>query len=66
MRATFYTNEKKMVCFQILKAGDWIMMFDGGHGFKVLREDTVFIETKLGPFTGRIEDDKEKFDGGKL
>jgi hypothetical protein len=44
----------------ILKAGDFIMLYDGGHGFKVLQDNTVFIEVKNGQFV-TVEQDKDKF-----
>jgi hypothetical protein len=36
------------------------MLFDGGHEFKVLQNDTVFLEVKNGQYVD-IETDKEKF-----
>lgn len=59
MKATFYGLDKQKVSCQILKQGNWVMMFDGGHGFKILRKDTKFMEVKLGPF-GTVEADKQR------
>ena len=39
-------------------AGDVIVLFGGGHGFRML-EDTTFLEVKQGPYTGL--DEKERF-----
>ena len=60
MKVTFYTLEKLEFCWRILSQGDFIMLFDGGHEFKVLQNDTVFIEVKNGQYVD-IETDKEKF-----
>ena len=60
MKVTFYTLEKLEFCYRVLSTGDFIMLFDGGHGFEVLQKDTVFIEVKSGQFVD-TETDKEKF-----
>ena len=60
MKVTFYTLEKLEFCYRVLSQGDFIMLFDGGHGFEVLQNDTVFIEVKNGQFVD-TETDKEKF-----
>jgi len=64
MKATFYNLDRQKIAVHILKSGNYVMMFDGGHGFKMLREDTKFLELKMGPFT-KVEDDKEKIGDGK-
>ncbi len=60
IEATFYTREKQVVEQVKLSAGDFICLYDGGHGFKVLEDNTKFIEVKHGPFI-TVEKDKEKF-----
>ena len=60
LEATFYSLERVMFHKQILKEGDFVMLYDGGHGFKVLRDDTVFIEVKNGVYVS-VESDKVKF-----
>jgi len=41
-----------------LNVGDVILMFGGGHGFR-MPEDTVLLEIKQGSYTG--EDEKKRF-----
>lgn len=60
LEATLYTREKEIIEVRTLNAGDFICLYDGGHGFKVLTDDTKFIEVKHGPFIS-VEKDKEKF-----
>jgi hypothetical protein len=60
LETTFYTLEKIEFAQRILKAGDFAMLYDGGHGFKVLKQNTTFIEIKNGQYTS-TELDKEKF-----
>lgn len=60
VEANFYRPNRQLVRTVILQEGDCIMLYDGGHGFKVLENNTVFIEVKNGPFTS-VFADKEKF-----
>ena len=60
LEATFYTLEKKFIITKVLEAGDYVCLYGGGHGFRVLEDDTRFLEIKHGPFIG-VEQDKEKF-----
>lgn len=53
-----YNNERQLVLTEQLREGDILLMVDGGHGFRMLR-DTVFLEIKQGPYMGM--DDKERF-----
>ncbi len=64
LKAYFYDNDKNRVCIEVLREGDFVVMYDGGHGFKVLKEDTRFLEVKLGPHEG-IEVDKLKWAFGE-
>ena len=54
----FFTAEKIMVATRELRTGDMVVLFHGGHGFRIL-EDTVLLEIKQGPYTGL--DEKERF-----
>lgn len=53
-----YSDEKELVATRELKAGDVMLMVAGGHGFRI-REDTVFLEIKQGPYLDTEE--KERF-----
>lgn len=54
----FYDAERNLVASRDLTAGDLVMLFSGGHGFRVHR-DTVLLEIKQGPYPGL--DEKERF-----
>jgi len=58
--ADFYNFNKEIVQSATLGTGDLVCLYDGGHGFRILEDDTKFIEVKSGPFVG-VEEDKEKF-----
>jgi hypothetical protein len=60
LRATFYSLQKAEIAKVIMVAGDFVMLIDGGHGFNVLEDNTVFIEVKNGQYTS-VSSDKEKF-----
>ena len=49
LRVDFYTDEQTYIQSRELGAGDVIVLFDGGHGFKVL-EDVRMLEIKQGPY----------------
>lgn len=53
-----YDDARALVATRELTAGDVVVIFGGGHGFRML-EDTTFLEVKQGPYTGLVE--KERF-----
>ena len=58
LRVDFYNNQKKYLFSKKIYAGDLIMLVNGGHGFKVLK-DVEMIEVKQGPYS--LSSDKVKF-----
>ena len=60
MLVKFYSKERKYLKSVILKKFDYAVIFDGGHEYKILCDDTRIIETKNGPFLG-VELDKTKY-----
>lgn len=54
-----YDKEKQHVATRRLEQGDVLTLIEGGHGFR-MKEDTVLLEVKQGPFGG--EQDKERFE----
>ena len=58
LRVDFYENNKKYLFSKKIYAGDIIMLVNGGHGFKVLK-DVEMIEVKQGPYS--LSADKMKF-----
>ena len=59
LRVDFYTSLKKYLFSKILREKDIIMLVDGGHGFKILK-DIEMIEIKQGPYS--LSKDKIKFE----
>ena len=60
----FYDYEKRYLGNRELNEGDWIILIEGGHGFKMI-EDSTMIEVKNGPYAG--DEDKIRFNGrGKV
>ena len=52
-----YENQKVIHSF-IMKSGDILTLFSGGHGFRVI-EDVEMVEIKQGPYIG--PEDKTRF-----
>ena len=59
LRVDFYDNREKYLFSKKLYADDIIMLSNGGHGFKVLK-DVKMIEVKQGPYSLSV--DKIKFE----
>ncbi len=59
LRVDFYNQNEKYLFSKKLYANDLIMLSNGGHGFKVLK-DVEMIEVKQGPYF--VSKDKVKFD----
>lgn len=59
LRVDFYNNKEKYLFSKKLYENDLIMLSNGGHGFKVLK-DTQMIEVKQGPYS--LSMDKVKFE----
>ena len=58
LRVDFYNEKKKYLFSKKIYDGDLIMLTNGGHGFKVLK-DIEMIEVKQGPYS--LSSDKIKF-----
>ncbi len=58
LRVDFYNNYKKYLFSKKVYANDIIMLVNGGHGFKVLK-DIEMLEVKQGPYN--LSKDKIKF-----
>jgi hypothetical protein len=58
LQVDFYSEQKEFFCSRVLAAGDVIVFFGGGHGFRVL-EPVRMLEVKQGPY---VQDrDKARF-----
>ena len=60
IKVDFYDEQKKYLFSKILKEKDIVMLVNGGHGFKVIK-DVEMIEVKQGPYNPLK--DKVKFSG---
>ena len=58
LRVDFYDNKEKYLFSKKVYANDIIMLINGGHGFKVIK-DIEIIEVKQGPYN--LMEDKKKF-----
>jgi hypothetical protein len=59
LRVDFYDNKQKYLFSKKVYANDIIMLVNGGHGFKVLK-NVEMLEVKQGPYS--LSKDKKKFD----
>lgn len=50
----FYNDDAKLIATREVAQGDLVILVSGGHGFR-MREDTVLIEIKQGPYLGSSE-----------
>ena len=60
LKIDFYTEQRKYLFSRILNGKDIVMLVEGGHGFKVIK-DVEMIEVKQGPYS--LIKDKVKFTG---
>jgi len=58
LRVDFYDNKEKYLFSKKVYANDIIMLVNGAHGFKVIK-DIEIIEVKQGPYS--LIKDKKKF-----
>ncbi len=58
IKIKIFKSDNTLVHSEILKSGDSVAMFDGGHGIEII-EDSKFIESKQGPFSE--DNDKIRF-----
>jgi mannose-6-phosphate isomerase-like protein (cupin superfamily) len=59
VRVDFYDDDRRYLRSSVLRAGDVILLAQGGHGFEML-EDCEMIEVKQGPYSG--DADKTRFE----
>lgn len=57
----FVSDEnKEIIHVQMMESGQFFISYMGGHGYEILADETIVVESKLGDFVG-VEADKEKF-----
>ena len=59
LRVDFYNQDQEYLFSKILRQKDIILLANGGHGFKVIK-DAEMIEVKQGPYN--VSKDKIKFE----
>ena len=52
----FYDLDNSLALEVVLGAGDCAVVYNAGHGFEVLEEDTILYEFKTGPYYGAEAD----------
>lgn len=58
VEVTIYNDQNKKIAKEKLKQGSCILIFKGGHEYKILEDGTEVFEVKNGPYPG-IEKDKK-------
>lgn len=58
LKATIYNLEDKIAEELVLSAGDLIVIWQGGHAYEILENNTQVLEFKNGPYLG-LERDKK-------
>lgn len=58
IKAVFYDIDDSKILETELSSGDCAVVFNGGHGFEVVDNDTIIYEFKNGPYYG-VDVDKE-------
>tara|TARA_B100001996_G_C18486438_1_gene525867 strand:+ start:43 stop:453 length:411 start_codon:yes stop_codon:yes gene_type:complete len=58
--AEFFDIDDKKIDERVLKEGDIIIIYNGGHSFQA-NENTILLEFKNGPYFGREIDRKDIF-----
>ena len=54
LKVNFYDFKMEYFQSEIIKTGDVLVLFSGGHGFEIL-EKTKMIEVKQGPYLGELD-----------
>ncbi len=60
LEAEIFDLEQEHVDKFVVKQGEILVLLSGGHGYRILEEDTTVYEVKNGPFPG-VEADKLLF-----
>ena len=58
MKINFLTDDGKKFGEEILEAGDFALLIDGGHGMETLEENTRVVYVKQGPYISKEADKK--------
>lgn len=56
VKAYIYSEDENLIEEIILKAGDILILLNGGHGYEILEDDSFVLEVKNGPYVGPDKD----------
>ena len=56
IRATFYDLNNEQICETLLNKGDCAVVYNAGHSFEVVEDNTKLYEVKNGPYFGQAKD----------
>lgn len=56
LQADILTEEGVLLDTLTLKKGDTLVLLSGGHGYRILEDNTVVLEIKNGPYLGPEKD----------
>jgi hypothetical protein len=56
IKATFYDLNNEQIYETLLKNGDCAVVYNAGHSFEVLEDNTKLYEVKNGPYYGQSKD----------
>ena len=58
IKVKIFNNNEEIIAEEIIKEGDVLIQFKGGHEYEILEDDTEVFEVKNGPYPG-LEKDKK-------
>lgn len=56
IKADIFNKKEKKIAEIVLTEGDLIILISGGHGYKILEDNTKVLEVKNGPYVGAEAD----------
>ena len=62
IEVTLYNEDEKVIAKETLNRGTAILIFNAGHKYRMLEDNTEAIEVKNGPYPGMEKDKKEIHD----
>jgi hypothetical protein len=63
VKASIYDPDHHFLEDIVLAPQEGLILYEGGHGYEILEEDTVVIEVKNGPYVG-AELDRQRLEEG--
>lgn len=56
VKASIFSESEKLIEEVTLRAGDVLILLNGGHGYEILTDETFVLEVKNGPYMGSDKD----------